>query len=613
MNKVELLNEFYPKGLDKPYNKNKGKDNQLINVLKDFTPYLTDDVTISERLFCLKNDLRPNVCECGNKTKFKSPKDGYAEFCSRKCMNSSNKTKERRKQTTIESQGGLGFASKKISEKVKKTNLKKYGVEVATQNKDVRNKISDTWKDVNKDDMLEKRKKTNLEKYGAEHHQQNLEQKEKIKNGLIKNQGGVGFASKKISEKISQTNLERYGAENAMLNEEVQEKLKQTIQKKYGVDNPTKSIEIIEKRKFNNIKKWGVSSNSQLHISDENLKIISDPILFENKLGEIGGAYSLSKELGVSIHTVLNKIKKFGIVYETQGTFSSSFEDEIVHFLKQHIQTEIVQSDRKILSGKELDIVIPDKNVAIEMNGVYWHSENAGGKDKFYHYNKTDKSKENGYQLLHVYDTEWLHKNDIVKSLILSKLGLNSNRIYARKCIVRELDNTTKNNFLLENHLQGKDTSEVRLGLFYDEQLYAVMTFSKSRFSKKYEWELVRFANKQYSHVVGGASKLFKYFIKTYDPKSIVTYADRRYSDGSFYETIGFDFIHVSDPNYFYWKSNNPLFSNTMYSRNRFQKHKLKNILENFDASKSEWENMQMNGFDRIWDSGNYVFKWERD
>ena len=129
------------------------------------------------------------------------------------------------------------------------------------------------------------------------------------------------------------------------------------------------------------------------------------------------------------------------------------------------------------------------------------------------------------------------------------------------------------------------------------------MTFGKTRFSKKYEYEMIRFCNKKFISVVGGASKLYKYFIRNYKPKSVISYANRRYSDGNLYDKLGFKFSHFSTPNYWYFKNNQKL-----YSRIMFQKHKLKDLLESYDSNKSEIENMIANNYQRIFDCGNIIF-----
>ena len=143
------------------------------------------------------------------------------------------------------------------------------------------------------------------------------------------------------------------------------------------------------------------------------------------------------------------------------------------------------------------------------------------------------------------------------------------------------------------------------MGLYYNNELVSVMTFVKSRFDKKYQYELSRYCNRLYTTVIGGASKLFKHFINNYEVYSIVTYSDKRFFDGKLYENIGMTFVNDTPPNFYYFNKNKiPM------SRMKFQKHKLPKLLENFDPSLSEWKNMQMNGFDRIWDCGNLKYEW---
>jgi|TARA_R110000787_G_scaffold17748_1_gene55083 hypothetical protein len=278
---------------------------------------------------------------------------------------------------------------------------------------------------------------------------------------------------------------------------------------------------------------------------------------------------------------------------------TSKWETELQSFLQDF---DIESNNRKVLNGKELDIYIPDKNMAIEFNGNYWHSE-LNGKDRTYHLNKTNECEKQNIHLLHIFESEWIDKKDIWKSLINSKLG-TSNRLYARKCEVREVPTSIKNTFLNGCHLQGEDKSSVKLGLYYNDELASIMTFCKSRYNKNYEWELSRFCNNINTTVVGGASKLLKHFTRNYTPKSIISYSDNRHSVGNLYKQLGFEFLHNSTPNYFYAKGD----MLSLKSRLQFQKHKLKDKLDVFDSDLSEWENMKINGYDRIWDCGNSVW-----
>jgi hypothetical protein len=170
------------------------------------------------------------------------------------------------------------------------------------------------------------------------------------------------------------------------------------------------------------------------------------------------------------------------------------------------------------------------------------------------------------------------------------------------------VDNFTTKNFLNGNHLQGYSNCSVSLGLYYNNQLVSILTFGKSRFDKNVEWELIRFANVLNTSVVGGFQKLFKYFTKTYNPCSIVSYADKRYSIGNIYRSAGMKEIKNDSVNYYYFNKNEGI----RYSRHQFQKHKLKDKLPIFDNSLSERDNMKMNGFYKIYDCGNYKFVWER-
>jgi hypothetical protein len=178
--------------------------------------------------------------------------------------------------------------------------------------------------------------------------------------------------------------------------------------------------------------------------------------------------------------------------------------------------------------------------------------------------------------------------------------------IFARKCEIKEVDSKASKEFQEENHIQGAVNSKFNLGLYFENELVSLMTFGKCRFDKKHEWELLRFCNKLGYHIPGGASRLLKFFEKNYKPKSLVSYADRRWSQGKVYEKLGFTFSHASAPNYWYWKD-----AQYLESRIKYQKHKLKNLLEAFDENKTEVENMKANGYNRIFDCGNLVYEKE--
>ena len=280
-------------------------------------------------------------------------------------------------------------------------------------------------------------------------------------------------------------------------------------------------------------------------------------------------------------------------------------ETELREFVRSCLPTcRIASSARTVIPPSELDIYVPEKKLAIEFDGLYWHSDAVGRMSKDYHLKKTDACAEKGIRLVHVFEDEWNDRRETVKSRLRNLFGLHSGTIYARKCEVREVDAATASAFLDENHLQGAVNSPVRLGLYSREELVALMTFGKCRFDKRHEWELVRFCSKLNTRVVGGAGKLLWHFEKTYSPRSLATYADRRWSGGGLYRKLGFSFVRNSPPNY--WYVDNMV---RRYSRVKFQKHKLKRLLEKFDPGKSEAENMRDNGYFRVFDCGNMVFE----
>lgn len=277
-------------------------------------------------------------------------------------------------------------------------------------------------------------------------------------------------------------------------------------------------------------------------------------------------------------------------------------ETELQDWLADKI--DIKRNDRKTITPQELDVYIPSKNLAIEFNGVYWHSE-LKGKNKKHHLNKTNSCRTNGVRLIHITDDEWVNKQDIVKSRLTNILGLTKYKLYGRKCTIKSIDKGVKNRFLSKYHIQGKDNSSIALGAFYRGRLVAVMTFGKNRYgSSKNCYELIRYATISTFNCIGVAGKLLKHFERTYIYDKIKTYADLRWSEGGLYTALGFTHLHNSPPNYHYIRN-----GNIAGSRVKFQKHKLKDILPIYDRTKSEWENMKANGYDRIWDCGNMVFE----
>ena len=293
------------------------------------------------------------------------------------------------------------------------------------------------------------------------------------------------------------------------------------------------------------------------------------------------------------------------------GMITSHYEDSLFDYIKSIYKGKIIRDNRTILSNlkQSLDIYIPDLKIAFEFDGLYWHNE-LNKPDKNYHLKKTEECFKKGIQLIHIFEDEWLYKQDIVKSRIKNLLGLITDKIYARKCIIKEITNKESKTFCENNHIQGGINSKYSFGLFFNNELVSVMTFGDKRKnlgSKSItdNYELLRFCNKLNTSVIGGASKLLKYFIKTYNPQEIISYADRRWSIGKLYETLNFKFSHESQPNYFY------VFGDKKKNRFNFRKNIL---IEKYNCPENmtEHEFCLSQKWYRIYDCGTLVYVWKQ-
>lgn len=290
----------------------------------------------------------------------------------------------------------------------------------------------------------------------------------------------------------------------------------------------------------------------------------------------------------------------------------SQYEDWLEQYLIKN-NINYIKNDRNILNGLEIDFLLEDYKIGIEINGLRFHSEGIGEKGRKYHLNKTQLANDNGYRLIQLFSTDILFKEKKIKAKLNSILHKNKYKIYARKCQIKEIEFDICKKFLDKYHLQGSDNGGIKLGLFYKNKLVNVMTFSKRRLclgkktTSQGEYELSRFCGNNSFYVIGGASKLLKYFERNYTPTKIITYADKRFSDGSLYYNLHFNLSHESIPSYWYFIASDD--QSKLYHRFNFRKDQLSKKLEKFDSNLTEWQNMQKNGWDRIWDCGNMVFE----
>lgn len=368
------------------------------------------------------------------------------------------------------------------------------------------------------------------------------------------------------------------------------------------------------KRKNTMLEKYGVAYNSQRSdikhiwkkpkVPEHVLSLLSDfDWLQEQYVVQDRSAVDIANELDVYYSTVIAYCKKHNFKIKQRSRYSL-VEKQISDFILG-LGFDCVTNQRQILDGKEIDIFVPDANLAIEVNGLYWHSfdkKNNDCENKNRHLDKTLLASSKGVDLIHITDWEWYNKNGIMKSLIRTKLKLND-RIYARNTVVGPVCSKTARDFLNQNHVQGECYSTHYIGLYHRDQLAMLLSAGRSRFRSD-DIEIHRIATKQNLSVIGGASKLLKHLLAECKYKTVVAYCDRDKSNGNVYQTLGFVLTRQTGPGYF-WTDGTDIIS-----RYRCQKSKLKKWLPLFDSSKSESDNMFAAGYRRYWTCGNLVFEY---
>lgn len=590
---------------------------KLYEEILDRTMFLDEKslkISLLERLYCLKNNIKSNqYCKNCNKgfVKFYTHLNAYADYCCISCASSSEDAKTKSKATRLKKYGKETYIN---SEKAKETRYKRNNGKFHSSN------------------FAEKVKATKKKHFGDE----NFTNVEKAKQTKIQR---YGTASYNNYDKIQQTKFERYSDANwnnrekfkRSLDEKttedwkkIKEKRKRTNKLVYGFEYATQAEQTKKKTQHTCIEKYGVKTVFNTQKARKNMikakRLKSWEFIIEHS-SEYTPLFTQEEFLNRSENDKLKwRCNKCGTEFEVPYYFSldrlcekcwprikmgiSLEELEVADYLKSICGDDKVfnssKENRDVLDKGEIDIVIPSLKLGIEFDGLFWHSGTNKGKN--YHLNKTEQCEKNGWQLIHIFEDEWLDKKQIVKSRLKHLVSKNGRKIFARKCVVKEIDTNVKNAFLDKYHLQGTAVSKINLGLFYNNHLVAVMTFVKPRYSAKYQYELQRYATVFNFTIVGGASKLLKYFERNYNPTSIISYADRRWSTGNLYKQIGFTLDHVSKPSYFYVKYGN------RYSRIMFQKHKLPKLLDKFDTNMSEIQNMVENGYRLIFDCGNLVF-----
>lgn len=437
---------------------------ELYNKLKIYQ----QDIKIknfSECIFWILNNITSipicPTCE-KRKLKFKGLDIGYQEECGR-CS---------------------------ISKNLKKSLMKKYGVENAAHI----------------DGIKEKKKKTCMNKYGVEHHT-------KLQS---------------VQEKKKKTCMDKYGVDNVMGVKEIRKKVKQTY---YKNSNFLEYAKKLAKSKGVTLLKYSKALEPVeflCNVCNKKFTIIWNS--FQQHGCVCPNCYPKYHGISKQEKDILEYIK-------------SIINDNILENCRQIInpyELDIVIPFKKI--------AIEYCGLWFHSSGPNSHDN----KDKDYHVKKLKLCENNNYRLITIFEDEWVLKQDIVKSKIKQILGIfDGKRIYARDCEISIINYDKKSNFLNKYHLQGDSISSINIGLFYNNELISVMTFLKLKNND--EWELSRYCCMLNTQIIGGASKLLSYFKRNYKWNKIITHSDRRWSTFEFYKKIGFKLDKITDPNYWYW------------------------------------------------------------
>lgn len=380
----------------------------------------------------------------------------------------------------------------------------------------------------------------------------------------------------------------------------------------YDVDNRSGALNkhLKTKHKFNRKKRLKTDEKVTCSICKGEFKSITNTHLLK-KHGITMEKYKLKYPRAKITSSKTNK-KLRKLAKRNKNLFRNKYKSkaEISLYkwiLKYYPKAE--NGNRSLLNGVELDIVIPELKIAIEYNGLYYHTEWFGGKSKYFHKNKQELCEEIDYKLIHIFEDEWELKNDIVKSKLKNLLGINDKRtkLHGRECIVREIDKELAKDFIDKNHIQGYSNSTISLGAYHKNNLIGVMCFTKRQNNN---YELSRFCTLINHNVIGIGGKLFKFFTRKFDYNTVISFADLRWTinkSDNLYTKLGFDFVCELHPDYCYYNSSiNRL---RRFHKFNFRKKILLSRYPNkLNKNMTETEMVKTIGFDRIWDCGKIKF-----
>ena len=579
----------------------KCKDGTHLGILlRKETGFLNNEPKLAVRLWYIQNDVHEQVkCpHCSNPTNIKINKDGARiQFCSLTCRSASkdksgltlaqrNGLKQSKTKTTIDGDTKTSIAQRAALKSAE--TMKKRGSDGLTIY----------------EKSAKKQSKTRTEKHfpawnkGIQQTQEAKEHLSKVRIALYETGKLVHWntgneTSTETKRKISQKLLNQ----ELTMSEESKVLRAKTMQKLYdnGWIHPSHRPELIKAKQDTAFKKYNRKHKNQTRISDDSYNKLNDKDwLYNEHVIQEKSLLLISKELNVSDGTVGRYLHNFGI--ETQNFQQSMAEKDLFNFVKSIISCEVIPNTRSIIPPKELDIYIPSKKIGIEYCGLFWHNSLILGNT--YHADKLRMCVNNDVELITIFEDEWINKREMVEAKLKSLLGVDDRpSIYARKCSIDTVDKVVKKDFYDNNHIQGSTNTSIDVGLYYENNVVACMSFTKRDNSS---FELVRYATS--CKVVGGFSKLLKNFLKTCNPTELISFADLRWSTGNLYNKTGWKLDKIIPPDYSY------IFGQTRSHKFNFRHTTGLKHLPNYDSTLSESENMLNHDIHKIYDCGKMRF-----
>jgi len=421
--------------------------------------------------------------------------------------------------------------------------------------------------------IIKERQEKSLATKGYKHHMHCIEQRERASQS---------FKEDGRQQKIIATNREKFGTDYPFQSPVILEKVKQSNIEKYGTDKPGSLPSCRKKAQQTCLDKYGVEN-------------IFESEGFSDKVKQIW-LHKYGVEHPNQLPERCNRLKEW-CIQNPEKQFASRSEIEMLQWTKQYYPGAQKHKDGEC----EIDVFIPEINLGIEHNGLYWHQESIVGKK--YHIDKTKHFEEKGIRIIHIFEHEWKLRKEQVKSFLLSAIGKNEHKIGARKCNLLwsslPIDIQEVHNFLETYHIQGQPgNTQYVIKVLYNNELLAVATFGKHHRNNK-DWVLTRFCTKTNYTIQGVLSRVSKLASQQLK-EDILSWADYRLSNGNGYEKAGWVFEKMLPPDYFYHKHGVKVVS---------KQSRQKRIVKT-PQGVTESEHAKVDGLNRVYDCGKMRYRY---